>query len=110
MASDETPKKPVKRRRAPATSPEAQENKLIALAVNQAQSMLEEGKAPASMVNYLLKLGTTRENLEKEKLKRENDLLKAKVEAIESGKEIRELYSEALLAMRSYAGEQDEAV
>lgn len=104
MASNETPNKKATTNRPPATTPEAQENRLIALAISQAESMLESGKAPTSMVNYLLKLGTTREALEKEKLNRENELLRAKVDAIESGKEVRELYAEALQAMRSYSG------
>lgn len=110
MVSNETPNEKAKTNRPPATTPEAQENRLIALAISQAESMLESGKAPTSMVNYLLKLGTTRESLEKEKLNRENELLRAKVDAIESGKEVRELYAEALQAMRSYSGGGDDNV
>ncbi|UNI72555.1 MAG: hypothetical protein [Chaetfec virus UA24_144] len=63
-----------------------------------------EGTASAQVITHYLKLGTTREELEKEKLKRENELLKAKAEAYQSSKEVEKLYQQALAAMRSYSG------
>lgn len=42
--------------------------------------------------------------LEIEKLEKENNLLVAKKEALDSAKRIEELYSNALDAMRSYSG------
>ena len=58
-------------------------------------------------MTHYLKLGTHREKLEREKLLRENDLLKAKVEAVASAGRIEELYRDALNAMRSYGGSDD---
>jgi hypothetical protein len=55
-----------------------------------------------------LKLGSTREKLEQERLTRENDLLTSKVELMASAKRVEELYSAALDAMRSYAGREVE--
>ena len=46
-----------------------------------------------------------REQLEKEKLENENKLLQAKAEAIESSKNMEELYMKALKAMTEYSGE-----
>lgn len=59
------------------------------------------------VVTHYLKLGTHREKLEREKLMRENELLKAKVEAVASAGRIEELYRDALNAMRSYGGSDD---
>lgn len=89
---------------APALTPEARENQLIALAVDLAEKQLAEGTASAQVITHYLKLGSTRERLEKEKLKKENELLQAKREALESAKRVEELYSNALEAMRSYSG------
>lgn len=75
---------------------------MIALAIDLAERQLAEGTASAQVITHYLKLATTRERLEKEKLARENELLRAKTEAIESGKRVEELYSDALKAMKSY--------
>jgi hypothetical protein len=52
-----------------------------------------------------LKLGSTREKLEQERLEHENELTRVKIEAIESQKRVEELYLEALSAMRAYSGD-----
>lgn len=92
----------------PALSPEAQENKMISLAVNLAEKQLVEGTASSQIITHFLKLATEKERLEREKLERENELLKAKTDAIESAKRVEELYAEALKAMRYYRGEDVE--
>lgn len=97
-----------KKRRPPATTLEGRENQLIALAVDLAEKQLSEGTASAQVITHYLKLGTTKETLEKEKLIRENALLKAKEEALQSQQKMEELYSNAIKAMRSYSGMEDE--
>lgn len=91
-------------RRRPATTPEARENQMISLAVDLAEKQIREGTASSQVLSHFLKLGTTREKLEQEKIARENSLLQAKAEALESAKKMEEIYSAALDAMRSYAG------
>ncbi len=59
------------------------------------------------MITHFLKLGSTREKLEQERLHRENLLLSAKVDQIASSKRVEELYETALNAMRAYAGRDD---
>ena len=88
----------------PALTIEARENRCIALAVDLAEKQLREGTASSQVITHYLKLGTTRELLEKEKLEKENLLLRAKTEALQSQKKKEELYSEALNAMRIYSG------
>lgn len=91
----------------PALTPEARENQLIALAVDVAEEQLRNGTASSQVITHFLKLGTTRAELEKEKLVRENELLRAKAKALDSAEEIKVLYADALKAMRNYAGQGD---
>lgn len=92
------------KRMRPALSPEARENQMISLAVDLAERQLVEGTASSQVITHFLKLGTTKAELEKEKLKRENKVLEAKAKMIESAEETKVLYENALKAMRSYAG------
>ena len=92
-------------KRRPAKTPEGRENQLIALAVDLAEKQIKEGTVSSQVLTHYLKLGSSREKLEQEKLKRENHLLSAKAEAMASAKRVEELYGKALNAMRSYAGD-----
>ena len=95
-----------KTRRPPATTPEARENQLISKAVDLAARQLDDGSASAQVITHFLKLGSSREKLEQERLEKENELLEAKKEAMASAARIEELYSEAIGAMRAYAGHE----
>ena len=99
-------KPPVKSR--PALSPETRENQLIALAVDLAEKQLREGTASSQVISHFLKLGSTVANLEKERLKNEVALMKAKTESIKTAKNIENLYKEAIDAMRSYGGHSND--
>lgn len=88
----------------PALTPEAEENQCISLAYNLVKQRLLEGTASSQETTHFLKLGSTKERLEKEKLEEENKLLRAKTEALQSQKRVEELYAEALNAMRDYSG------
>jgi hypothetical protein len=69
--------------------------------------MISEGRATSQLLVHFLKLGTERETLENERLRRENQLLTAKVESLGSAKRVEELYAEAMNAFRSYQGRPD---
>ena len=92
----------------PALSPEARENQMISLAVVLAEQQLRDGTASSQVITHFLKLGTSRAELEKEKLKQETEVLKAKAKSIESAEEVKLLYDNAIKAMRNYAGFGDE--
>lgn len=94
----------VKPKLRPALTPEARELQLVSLAIDLAEQQLREGTASSQVITHYLKLGTTTARLEREKLERENKLLAAKAEAIESDKERAKLYEEAIEAMRRYSG------
>lgn len=97
---EKTPKK----RRPPAKSVEARENQLITLAVDLAEKQLSEGTASSQVITHYLKLGSTKERIEKEILQEQKTLIKAKTEQLQSAKRVEELYENALNAMRAYSG------
>lgn len=88
----------------PALDPEARENQLINLAVDLAEQQLREGTASSQVITHFLKLGTTRAELEKEKLRIENRKTEAQIKSIENADEMKEVYEQALKAMRNYQG------
>lgn len=96
---------PEKNRHRPATTPEGRENEVVSQAIDLAEQQIRDGTASSQVITHFLKLGSTREILEQERLRHENELTKVKIEALESQKRVEELYKEALDAMRSYSGE-----
>lgn len=97
-------KRPTSRVAAPATSLEGRENQMITLAVNLAEQKLRDGTASGQIITHYLRLGTTRERLEQERLRQENELARAKREKIQADAHADEVYAEALAAFRSYSG------
>lgn len=53
-------------------------------------------------------MGSSREKLEQEKLRQENELLKAKIKTLESVERQEAMYREALDAMSNYKGQKDD--
>lgn len=96
------------RKMRPALTPEARENQLISLAVDLAEKQLQEGTASSQVITHYLKLGSTKERIEKEILEKQKELIIAKTEAMQSAKRVEELYSNALDAMRKYSGNGNE--
>lgn len=91
----------------PALSPEAREKQLVALAMDRAEEQLRAGTASSQVIAHFLKLGSQKYELENARLIEENKMLRAKTEALESQKELKVVYEEALKAMRNYAGYGD---
>lgn len=96
-----------RRSRRPATTPEGRENELVSAAIDLAEKQIRNGTASSQVITHFLKLGSTRERLEQQRLEHENELTRVRIEAIESQKRVEELYLEALQAMRSYSGNLD---
>lgn len=91
-------------RRRPGSTPNARESQMIELADQLAERQLREGTASAQVITHYLKLGSSRERLEQEKLALETELVKAKTEAITNQARSEELFADAIKAMRSYQG------
>lgn len=91
----------------PARSDEERENQLISLAIDRAEQQLRDGTASSQVITHYLKLGSTKERLEKELLQEEMKLKQAKTEALQSAKRVEELYSKALDAFKTYNGVEE---
>lgn len=104
MSKSKTNLSETKVKRRPALTPEARENQLIALAVDLAEKQLIEGTASSQVITHYLKLGSTKEKIEKEILAEQKKLIEAKTEALVSAKNVEELYANALSAMKTYNG------
>lgn len=94
------------RRIRPGLTPESREDQLVALAINLAEQQLLEGTASSQVISHFLKIGSTKERIEREILKEQKDLIKAKTEILKSEKRTEELYDEAIKAMRRYSGQE----
>lgn len=95
----------------PAITPEGRELQLISLATDLAERQLREGTASSQVITHYLKLGSTKERIEREILEKQKDLIEAKTESLKSAKQVEELYVQALEAMKRYSGSgKDETV
>ncbi|MFI3173955.1 MAG: hypothetical protein R3Y53_01985 [Bacillota bacterium] len=86
-------------------TPEARENQMIALAVDLAEQQLMEGSASSQVITHFLKLGSTKEKIEKDILEKQKELITAKTEAIHQTQKSDEMYKEVLQAMLTYSGQ-----
>lgn len=104
MAAAEASGAPRKRGR-PATTPEAREKQLQNLAFDLAEQQLRAGTASSQVITQMLKGGGVREQLELERLRNENRMLNAKIDAIQAGERLEGLLENALNAFRTYKGD-----
>jgi hypothetical protein len=92
-------------------SPESRENEAINSAMSLAERQILEGTASSQIITYFLKRGAERERekLENEKLRNENKLLLAKVEALQTASISDEKYDKVIQAFKGYSGESYES-
>ena len=93
----------------PAITPEAEENQMIALAVNLVKQRLIDGTASSQETTHYLKLASRKAKLEAERAELENELIKAKTQSIRNQADIKSLYKDAIAAMRRYSGHGSES-
>lgn len=96
------PKRASQRKSPPVRTPEAQEQRMINLAMKQAEKQLENGTASSQIVTHFLNLATQKAALEREKLAAEAEMARAKAEAIQSQKDYGEKYDRVIAALKSY--------
>jgi hypothetical protein len=108
LKSSNKPEQNTPRRRPPATTPEARENQMIDLAISLVEKRLMNGTASSQETTHFLKLGSTKERLEKEILEKQKDLITAKTESIQSARRIEEMYKDAMKAFSTYSGNKRE--
>jgi hypothetical protein len=77
---------------------------MIALAYDLVEERLRDGTASATETTALLKLGSSRERLEQQRIRHENELMVVKKEAMEASVKSDELFREAMDYFRAYTG------
>lgn len=92
------------RRQAPATSPEIREMQLADAAYDLAEDQIKSGNASSQVITHFLKMGSTRERLEQERMRHEVELMEAKKDHMASQQRVEAMFGEALQAFRGYAG------
>ena len=85
----------------------AKTEEMVAYAMDLAEEQLRNGTASSQVITHFLKLGMQERDLELERLRHENELIKAKTESIQTGKELKALYADALVAMSRYRPSSD---
>ena len=94
------------RSRRPATSPDDREQQLAGLAYDLAEQQLRDGTASAAVMTQLMKFGSSRELLERQKLEHEAAMNQAKIAQMESASARDAMYEEAIRAMSLYQGHE----
>jgi hypothetical protein len=90
----------------PATTPEDREMQLQNLAYDLAEEQLRSGKASSQVITMLMKSGSTREQIEIDKLRSEKRLLEARIEGLESAARMEASIEAAMEAFKTYTGEE----
>lgn len=90
---------------APPKTPEEMETYLIGLAYKRTEKQILDGTVSPTTLNYFLRLGGTRAEIELEKLKNENHLLEAKTSSLAAQESVHELFAEAMKMFGVYSGE-----
>lgn len=96
--------KPSESKRAPATTPEARNKQLVALAYDLVEERMREGVASAQETVHFLKMYSPRELLEQARIAADVELAEKKVEAMNEAVKMEQLYREAMDAFRGYGG------
>lgn len=94
----------------PAITPEGREQQMISLAMDLVEQRLRDGTASSQETTHFLKLGSIRNQLEIKKLEKETELLAVKKESLESSARMEKLYSDAMEAMKTYSGRDDDII
>lgn len=97
---------PIPRTRRRATTTEQRENIIVGLTMDLAERQIREGSASSQVMTHFLKLGTVREEIERDNLRSTNKLLQARVDSLQSAGNSEKLYMDAIAAMTQYRPEE----
>lgn len=108
MATSRNKNSAEKPQRAPATTPEQWENRITAKAMELVERQIEDGTVSAQVLSVYVRNASSRMQLENEKLRTENDLLKTRMKSIESGEAREQDYQAVLKALSKYQGREED--
>jgi uncharacterized protein involved in exopolysaccharide biosynthesis len=86
----------------PPLTPEAHQNKLVSLALEQAEKELREGTASSQIITHFLKIATTRDQIELEKIQLEKELLSERIRSEQSHQNLETMFANVISALKSY--------
>ena len=89
-------------------SDDARKSYLTNLAMDLIEQRLLDGTATSQETTYFLRYGSKEAELKEKILESQQELYKAKAEALRSQQRSEELYEKAIAAMRRYSGMDDE--
>lgn len=92
----------------PTLTQEAREARLVSLAMDLAEQQLLDGTVSSQVLTELLRRGSDKARAELAHLEAQNQLVYAKIDAIQAANELKEVYENAIAAMMTYSGHQDE--
>lgn len=90
------------------TTMEAIENECIALSYELVKRRLIEGTATSAETVHFLKLGSQKERLDEDLIRKDMALKDAKIDALQTNKAIESMFEEAMAHMSRYQGHFDE--
>lgn len=94
----------------PAQTLEQKEEQMVLLAMERAEEEIRKGTASSQVLTHYLKIGSTKERLEKQILGEQKKLIIAKTDQIESQKKVEELFSNAIAAFTRYSPSEDDDI
>ena len=90
----------------PGLTPQTDEMQCISMAMDLAKQRLANGTASNSMVLHFLKMGTPREQLEREDMKKELELKDAKIKALRAQVDTEKKLADAMATFARYRGDE----
>ena len=93
----------------PAATSEARKLQMAAKAQRLAEKKLEDGTASSQLIIYILNQTSQKEELEKKQREADIALKQAKVDAIKSSSEIKDMFEEAMRMFKTYHGDDEDA-
>lgn len=83
----------------PARTPQERENQLVNAAYDFAEEQFEKGTASSQITSHFLKMGSSREFLEQERMRHEIELMDVRMETLAAEKRIEGLFADAIAVM-----------
>ena len=92
----------------PALTPEADEGQMVSLAMDLVRQRIMNGTATSQETTHFLKLATGKERLELEMMRKQIELMDARIKSYEAQDRMEELLERALSAFKRYSGNDEE--
>lgn len=92
----------------PALTPEAREGQMIALTMDLVEQRLRDGTASSQETTHFLKLASERSQMEREMMRKQMELMEAKIQSLQTQEKMEGLLTNALEAFKRYSGHEDE--